>query len=77
MLKTEVSMQVKSFTYERSWYGIYHRVKIFSMEKMDSHVGKMSSRGWRVLSQVAHSGQGLGLRPFGKRDTITIAFKKP
>jgi hypothetical protein len=47
------------------------------MEKMDSHAGKMSSRGWRVLSQVAHSGQGLGLRPFGKRDTITIAFKKP
>ena len=70
-------MQVKSFTYERSWYGTYHRQALFSLEKMDAHVGKMLSRGWQILSQVAHSGQGRGLRPFAKRDTITFAFSKP
>jgi hypothetical protein len=70
-------MQVKSFTYERSWYGIYHRQQFFSLEKMDTHVGKMLSRGWQVLTQVAHSGQGRGFRPFAKRDPITIAFSKP
>lgn len=70
-------MQVKSFTYERSWYGTYHRQRFFSMEKMDTHVAKMLSQGWRVLAQIAHSGHRRGLRPFAKRDTITIAFRKP
>jgi hypothetical protein len=51
-------MQVKSFAYERTCYGTYHRQRLFSMEKMDSHVGKMLSCGWRVFSQVAQSGQG-------------------
>ena len=75
--ETEFSMQVKSFSYERSWYGTYHRQRFFSMEKMDTHIGKMLGQGWQVLSQVAHSGHGRGLRPFAKRDTITIAFGKP
>jgi hypothetical protein len=70
-------MQVKSITYERSWYGTYHRQRFFSLQTMDAHIGKMLSRGWQVLTQVAHSGQGRGLRPFAKRDTITIAFRKP
>ncbi|HSY66225.1 MAG TPA: hypothetical protein VK829_16650 [Terriglobales bacterium] len=70
-------MQVKSFTYERSWYGTYHRRRLFSLETMDTHIGEMLSRGWRVLTQVDHTGQGRGLRPFAKRDTITIAFGKP
>jgi len=70
-------MQVKSFTYERSWYGSYHRRPFFCMQKMDAHIEKMLSRGWQVLGQVAHSGQGRGIRPFGKRDTITMAFSKP
>jgi hypothetical protein len=48
-----------------------------SLETMDTHIGEMLSRGWRVLTQVAHTGQGRGLRPFAKRDTITIAFGKP
>jgi hypothetical protein len=46
------------------------------MEKMETHVGKMLSQGWQVLTQVAHSGQGRGLRPFAKRDTITTVFAK-
>ena len=64
-------------TYERSWYGTYRRQRFFSLETMDTHIGKMLSRGWQIFSQVAHSGQGRGLRPFTKRDTITIAFRKP
>ena len=69
-------MKVKSFTYERSWYGTYHRERIFSMERMDTHVAKMLGKGWEILSQAAHSGQGRGFQPFAKRDTITISFKK-
>jgi hypothetical protein len=74
--RDRIQMQVKSFTYERSWYGTYHRQRFFSLETMDTHVRKMLSRGWHVLTQVAHSGQGRGLDPFAKRDTITIAFRK-
>jgi hypothetical protein len=69
-------MEVRSFTYERSWYGTYYRQRLFSMEKMDAHVGKMLRDGWQVATQAAHSGQGRGIRPFAKRDTITIAFRK-
>ena len=74
--RDRIQMQVKSFTCERSWYGTYHRQRFFSVETMDTHVGKMSSRGWNVLTQVAHTGQGRGLRPFAKRDTITIPLRK-
>jgi hypothetical protein len=69
-------MQVKSFTYERSWYGTYHRQRIFSMQRMDTHIAKMLADGWDVLTESAHSGQGRGLQPFAKRDTITISFKR-
>lgn len=75
--RDRIQMQVRSFTYERSWSGTYRRQRFFSLEKMDTHVGKMLSRGWHVMTQVAHSGHGRGLRPFAKRDTITIAFSKP
>jgi hypothetical protein len=69
-------MQVKSFTYERSWYGAYHRQRFFSMERMDTHVAKMLRSGWEILTQSAHSGHSRGLQPFAKRDTITISFRK-
>jgi hypothetical protein len=70
-------MQVKSFTYDGSWQGTYHRQKVFSMEKMDTRLGKMLNRGWQVLTQAVHSGQAWSLRPFAKRDAITIAFGRP
>jgi hypothetical protein len=69
-------MQVKSFTYERSWYGTYHRQRIFSMQRMDTHIARMLGGGWEILTQTAHSGQGSRFRPFAKRDTITISFSK-
>jgi len=70
-------MQVKSFTYERAWYGTYYRQRFFSMERMDKHIAKMLSQGWKILTQTAHSGEGRGFRPFAKRDTITISFQRP
>jgi len=69
-------MQVKSFTYERSWYGTYHRQRLFSLERMDSHIAKMLANGWEVLCETAHSGRSRGLQSFAQRDTITISFKK-
>jgi hypothetical protein len=47
------------------------------MEKMDTHVAKMLDRGWQVVLQVAHAGEGRGLHSFAKRDTVTIACSKP
>jgi hypothetical protein len=70
-------MQVKSYTYERSWYGIYHRQRLFSVERMDTHIAKMLANGWELLTETGHSGRGRGIQPFSKRDTITISFKKP
>jgi hypothetical protein len=70
-------MQVKSFTYERSWCGTYHRQRLFSMERMDSHIAKMLENGWKILCETAHSGRSRGFQPFAKRDTITISFEKP
>ena len=72
-----LEMQVKSFTYEKSWYGTYYRQRFFSMERMDKHIVKMLSQGWKILTQTAHSGEGRGFRPFAKRDTITISFQRP
>ena len=46
-------MQVKSFTYEKSWYGTYYRQRFFSMERMDKHIAKMLSQGWKILTQTA------------------------
>jgi hypothetical protein len=51
--------------------------KILQRRKNGQLRRKMLSRGWKILSQAAHSGEGRGLRPFAKRDTITIAFRKP
>ena len=70
-------MQVKSFTYERSWYGTYYRQRFLSMERMDSHIAKMLTQKWQILTQTAHSGVGRGFRPFAKRDTITTSFQRP
>ena len=73
--RDRIQMQVKSYAYERAWYGTYHRQRFFSMEKLDTHLAKMLGQGWQVFSQAARSGRGL--RPLAKRDTITIAFRKP
>ena len=69
-------MQVKSITYEKSWYGVYYRQRLFSMQRMDDHIAELLGQGWSVLSQTSHSGPGRGFQPFSKRDTITITFQK-
>lgn len=70
-------MRVKSFTYKKSWYGTFHRQRLFSLERMDTHIAKMLGNGWEILSETAQSGRGRGIQPFAKRDTITISFRKP
>jgi hypothetical protein len=43
---------------------------------MDDHIAKMLKDGWEILTQTAHTGDRRILRPFAKRDTITVSFKK-
>jgi hypothetical protein len=64
-------MEIKSFTYERSWYGTYYRQRLFSVEKMDNHIVRMLEAGWEILMHTAHSGLGRGIRPFARRDAIS------
>jgi hypothetical protein len=74
--RLETLIEIKSFTYERSWYGTYYRQRLFSMQKMDDHIARMLEAGWKILLYVAHSGRTRGIRPFAKRDAITILFKR-
>lgn len=71
-------MKMKSFTYERNWTGKYYRQRFFpSMQTMDKHVASMLNDGWEVMAENSHSGNSRGFRPFAKRDTITVSFRKP
>ena len=70
-------MKVKSFTYERNWTGKLYRQRLLpSMQTMDKHIARMLSEGWEMLSQTPHSGHSRGFRPFAKRDTITVSFRR-
>ena len=69
-------MEVKSFTYRKSLFGTYYKRGLLNLQKMDDHMAKMLSEGWEVVTQTAHSGERMVLRPFAKRDTITISFRK-
>ncbi len=48
-----------------------------SMQTMDKHLASMLNEGWEVMTETSHSGNSRGFRPFAKRDTITISFRKP
>lgn len=67
----EEVVEVKSFT-----YGTYYKQGLLNLQKMDDHIAKMLSEGWEILTQTAHGGERRVLRPFSKRDTITISFRK-
>ena len=70
-------MKVKSFTYERSWTGKYYRQRLLSsMQTMDKHIARMLSDGWGLITETCHSGNSRGFRPFAKRDSITVSFRK-
>jgi hypothetical protein len=69
-------MQVKTFTYRKNSFGTYRKQGLLDLQKMDDHISKMLSDGWQVLSQTSHSGERMVLRPFSKRDTITITFRR-
>ena len=69
-------MEVKSFTYRKSLFGTYYKQGLLNVQQMDAHIVRMLSDGWEVLIQTAHSGERRVLRPFAKRDTITVSFRK-
>lgn len=69
-------MEVKSFTYRKNLFGTYYKQGLLNVQKMDAHIARMLSDGWEVLAQTAHSGERRVLRPFVKRDSITISFRK-
>jgi hypothetical protein len=69
-------MQVKSFTYEKSVFGTYYKRGLLNLQKMDDHIAKMLSEGWEILTQTSHTGDRRILRPFAKRDAITVSFRK-
>jgi len=69
-------MQVKTFTYRRNFFGTYRKQGPLDSQKMDDHIAKMLNEGWEILSQTATSGESIVLKPFSKRDTITITFRR-
>ena len=71
-------MKVKSYTHERNWAGKYYRQRLFpSMQIMDRHIATLLNEGWEIMTETSHSGNSRGFRPFAKRDTITVSFRKP
>lgn len=69
-------MEVKSFTYRKSLFGTYYKQVLLNLQKMDGHLANMLSDGWEILTQTAHSGERRMLRPFAKRDSITISYRR-
>ena len=69
-------MQVKSFTYQKNVFGTYYKRGLLNLQKMDDHIAKMLSDGWEILTQTASTGDRRILRPFAKRDAITISFRR-
>jgi hypothetical protein len=69
-------MRVKSFTYQKSVFGTYYKRGLINLRKMDDHIAKMLDAGREILTQIAHTGDRRILRPFAKRDTITVSFRK-
>lgn len=69
-------MEVKSLCYQKSVFGTYYKRELLNLQKMDDHIAKMLSEGWEILAQTAHTGDHRVLRPFAKRDTITVSFRK-
>jgi hypothetical protein len=70
-------MQVKSFTYQKNFFGTYYKRGFLNLEKMDDHIAKMMNDGWEILTQSSQAGDWRTLLPFAKRDAITISFRKP
>ena len=54
----------------------YYKRGLLNLTKMDNHIAKMLNDGWEILTQTSHTGDRRILRPFAKRDTITVSFRK-
>lgn len=70
------AMKVKSFTYEKNFFGTYRKRGFLNVQKMDDHIAKMLNDGWEILTQTSHTGDWRTLLPFAKRDSITVSFRK-
>lgn len=69
-------MQVKSFTYQKNFFGTYYKRGLLNLHKMDDHIARMLNDGWEILTQTSQAGDWRTLLPFAKRDSITISFRK-
>jgi hypothetical protein len=69
-------MRVKSFTYEKTFFGTYRKRGLLNLKKMDDHIAEMLNDGWEILNQTSHAGDWRTLLPFAKRDSITVSFTK-
>ena len=54
----------------------YGQQGFLNLQEMDDHLAKMLSAGWEILTQTANCGERRVLRPFSKRDTITVSFRR-
>ncbi|HEV2314282.1 MAG TPA: hypothetical protein VGR94_03175 [Candidatus Acidoferrales bacterium] len=45
-------MQVKSFTYQKNFFGTYYKRGFLNLHKMDDHIARMLSEGWEILMQT-------------------------
>jgi hypothetical protein len=50
------AMQVKSFTYEKNFFGTYNKRGFLNLQKMDDHIAKMLNDGWEILTRTSHAG---------------------
>jgi len=41
-------MQVKSFTYQKNFFGTYYKRGFVNLHKMDDHIAKMLNDGWEI-----------------------------
>ena len=68
--------RAKSFTYQKSVFATYHKRGLLNLYKMDDHITKVLSDRREILTQTSHTGDRRILRPFAKRDPITVPFRK-
>jgi hypothetical protein len=54
----------------------YERMKRLSIPVSPDTGIEVLLDGWEIMTETSHSGNSRGFRPFAKRDTITVSFRK-
>ena len=73
-LKCLIDRDVKALLISADTRGL---LQFPSMQSMDGHIARLLNEGWEMMTETSHSGNSRGFRPFAKRDTITVSFRKP